>query len=174
MALNYTCPHLGTQGLTMLENVIDAIKDVLTTNLPAMLRTITTEKGDGVFLADIPAKNIHITEKKRIQNFPSIIIVSDSGTIDYRTSGTKDTTHSFIIACVATDTNEERLTRKLLRYLNAIERVIEGHSKLNDTVIDAMPGGYSQNPMILDKKTLAKDFRIQLTVIDRDTYTHGE
>lgn len=158
----------------MIEEVIDALKSTLVTNLPAMLDTIDAEKNDSIKLCDIPTDLIFTYSEQLLPTVPAIVLLAQGSPPDGLISGesakVNDFTHSIYVICVVGDTDKARLTRKSFRYLDALWRVIKNNYKLGmQQVIDTTITDHAHSNQYKKKGAYRKDFYLKLNIKERIT-----
>ena len=158
----------------MIEEVIDALKTTFVANLPAMLNTIDAEHGDGITLEDIPTDRIFTYGEQSLPTVPAIVLLAQGSPPDQMISGTNrspnDFTHSIYVICVIDDTNQENLTRRSFRYLDALWRIIKGTPGLGrNQVIDTTITDHAHSNHYEKSGAYRKDFYLKLSVKERVT-----
>lgn len=158
----------------MIEEVIDALKTLIVTGLPAMLNTIDAEKADEIILEDIPTDLIFTYGEQSLPTVPAIILLAQGSPPDQMISGTNysptDFTHSIYVICVVDDTDKEVLTRKSFRYLDALWRIIKATPQLNRAqVIDTLITDHAHSNHYQKSGAYRKDFFLKLSVKERIT-----
>jgi hypothetical protein len=121
----------------MIETIIAQLKTILNDSLPAMLDTVNDEFNDNIILPLVYEDNIIPYEKDNIDGRPFILIVAsrsrETQLTNAQKSGSQDITHQIYIFCSHISTSEELLTKIIMRYIEAIKRVIRANPTIGDT-----------------------------------------
>jgi len=116
----------------MIEDVVSRIEASLKSYLSSELSNYATYQG---VTLDLPTpKEIRFSEVRELQSIPAILILPSSTSFSELLSGRKDATHTIDIAIICSDTNDERLARKLWRYGRSCEKVLEKYVEGSDEV----------------------------------------
>lgn len=124
----------------MLEDVVTNLKTTLQTSLPSKLDTIETERGDGIVLDDIAHFSITGFEKDDYFACPALFVLGEGTptSIEVMGNNKKRATHTIIVIIIVEDIHEETIYKKLLRYCEAVERIIFNDKRLGNTVHSAL------------------------------------
>jgi hypothetical protein len=121
----------------MIETIIAQLKTILNDSLPAMLETVNGEFSDNVTLPLLYEDNIITYEKDNIDGRPFILLIAsrsrETQLTMAQTSGSQDITHQIYVFCSHISTNEELLTKIIMRYVEAIKRVIRDNPTIGGT-----------------------------------------
>ncbi|MFQ5834323.1 MAG: hypothetical protein ACE5HR_00155 [bacterium] len=123
--------------MKIIEDAAIKIRTVLQTNLPAKLDTIDTERGDGIVLDDIAFFSITSYQLNEYFPRPAMFILGENTPfLEISTVGGKRKRMTYImdLTVVVEDNDEERLQKKLWRYADGVERVLEADRRLGGTV----------------------------------------
>lgn len=112
----------------VIENIIATIKTYLEANLATKLEAINLEYDDDLTLTDIKPERWRIAELTSAPSYPVGILLGDRiDTTDE--GGFIKTFYNISVACLLTDTNAERLRRRLYRYIRAFSEVLYSGQK---------------------------------------------
>ncbi|MEK7241734.1 MAG: hypothetical protein AAB048_03035 [Planctomycetota bacterium] len=123
----------------MLEDALKQIRALLQNQLPAKLDQIELERADGVALEDVYSFHIQSWQKDGRQKYPSVNIVGEATTGTNALSRRRELRHKisvWIMDRVVSPDSELAQTR-LLRYVEAMERVLALDPTLGGKVIDS-------------------------------------
>ena len=120
-------------SVKFIEPIIAKIDIILQADMVAKLDEIDTEKADFV-LEDI--KTYYQCQKVLIPEYPSIEIFPISSSGEDKSYNSVEAIHTIGIRCfaVALDGDEERLMKKVWRYLRAITEVVKATDDLENYV----------------------------------------
>ena len=131
-----------TGDIHMLEDIVKQIRAVLQNQLPGKLDQIELERADGVTLDDIQYFYLQGGHKDGRHNYPNITILGDAATCTNASlppSPRRELRHKISIwltdRVVAPD--RELSLCRLLRYVEAVERILAGNPSLGGKVINS-------------------------------------
>lgn len=108
----------------MIEDIVNKIKLLLETNLPARLDGIETTRNDGIVLNNIAAYYVTNRLKDMIVSYPCIFIIGEETPGANRIGKKREFRHKIIIRIFCRDVDEDVLQRQLWRYVEAVEKVL--------------------------------------------------
>lgn len=118
-----------------IEPVLDAIRDYVLANQTTVLNAIQQEHSPStITIEDIKYENCYIAPNYIAYTQPSLFVMAGPG--DFSTEENFITsTHDIVVGVVVEEENTDRLTRKVLRYLSMLERILHDTSMTIDTVM---------------------------------------
>jgi len=131
--------------------VADRIVAQIQTSLPAKLDTLETEYNDGLTLPNIPNDRMFVAEKVRLPAVPMLVVIPDrTDTVPFSGESRYDIEYHYLTAAVMDGGNiaEDRLKRRLSRYVRAIEEVCIDNRTLSGSAEDVMILEKQYGPMM--------------------------
>ena len=147
--------------------VADRIVAQLKTSLPAKLTSLTTEYGDGVTLANIPAAHYVISERQKLPGFPLVAIIAEDDDIheDGEFRYNIEWHHMTVAVALMDNRDEDNMVRRTHRTLRGVEEVFLNNRTLNGSVADVICGSKSFAPMIGSGNGLMKEGQLKIKVM---------
>ncbi len=151
----------------MIEDIVNKIKSLLETNLPAKLDAIEAARNDGIVLNNIAAYYVTNRLKDMIVNFPCIFILGEETPSANRIGRKREFRHKIIIRIFIRDVDEEILQRQLWRYVEAVEKVLNQDVTLGGAAINSVITAHKYNPAYKAGMLFVRDVSLLLEVDER-------
>lgn len=151
----------------MIEDIVNKIKLMLETNLPARLDEIEASRNDGIVLNDIAAYYVTNRLKDMLVSFPCIFILGEETPSANRIGKKRDFRHRIIIRIFIRDVDEEILQRQLWRYMEAVEKVLNQDVTLGGVATYSVITAHKYNPAYKAGMLFVKDTSLVLEVDER-------
>lgn len=127
----------------MIEDVVNKIKSILQANLPAKLAAIDTARGGGITLRGVANTDYFVAQidMAKMVTFPALFILAVNTPAINMVAQRREFNHVIDIKVleryVAVDSRTtENLQRRLWRYIEAIEDILNSDLTLGGTVIN--------------------------------------
>lgn len=119
-----------------LEDALRELESIIRTKMPDMLMTIMSERPDGIIL-DTFAEYHWEEVAEKLGALPAILLIPDTDVDPDQSDAKWD--HTVQIYIIARDEEKRNLTKKLLRYVEALSRLLRApfNRTLNQTAISA-------------------------------------
>lgn len=106
----------------MIEDIINSLKNILQTNLPAQLDLIELAR-PGITLPDpTEIRVVSLPEEKTVR-YPFMVLNAEPSSVEKHSNRRQDFTHKIEIQVFLRDHDEERRERILWRYFEAINNI---------------------------------------------------
>ena len=131
--------------------VADRLVAQMQASLPAKLNTLETEYNDGIALPDIPNSRMFVAEKLRLPAVPLLVVIPDrTDAVPFSGESRYDIEYHYLTAAVMDGGNiaEDRLKRRLARYVRAVAEVCIDSRTLSGSVTDLMVIEKQYGPMM--------------------------
>lgn len=131
--------------------VADRIVTQMQSSLSAKLDDLESEYNDGISLPDIPNSRMFVAEKVRLPGTPMLVIMPDrSDPVPNSGENRYGIEYHYLTAAVVDGGNldEDRLKRRLGRYVRAIQEVFVDERTLSGSVTDVIVVGKDYGPML--------------------------
>lgn len=161
------------------EEMVDAVKQLLETNLPAAINEVNSEKGN--FPLDPPIAYHfgfrHVDTSKDIGNAVMVINANIAEGMNFN-PGMTDEDFSIDAIIIYWDKKAETVERKILRYTKAIRKVLDTQSLFKEVtpppsnVGDSVVSMLDWNPTDFEGEVYFKSATVRLKI--RDTYTYED
>jgi len=113
------------------EEILYAAKNTIAADIPAILATMQTEAGDNIPLPDFKIYGLGYNVEAKAK-YP--VILFHQAEVEIEESGQNAMSYNFdieaVIAC--DDTDPEKLTKKIMRYAEAVREVVQRNSSLTN------------------------------------------
>ncbi|MBI4555675.1 MAG: hypothetical protein HY715_08505 [Planctomycetes bacterium] len=153
----------------MLEDIVKQIRAVLQNQLPGKLDQIELERADGVTLDDIQYFYLQGGHKDGRHNYPNIIILGEAATCTNATLPPypkRELRHrvSIWVADRVVSPDSELAQTRLLRYVEAVERVLALNPTLGGKAIDSTVANHDY---YFKREDFVKRALLTLNVLER-------
>lgn len=153
----------------MLEDIMRRIKAILQNQLPAKLDQIELERADGVTLEDVQFFYLQGEYKGSRHNYPNIAILGEATTCTNAISRRRELRHRIFIwltdRVVAPDS--ELALSRLLRYVEAMERILAGDPSLEGRAVDSVVIKHEYFPLHKEREEFVKKAVLDVEVLER-------
>jgi hypothetical protein len=134
-----------------IEDTINAVHDWLVAKLPVKLLAIRTERG-----SDYPADYVHIAKRPSFkQLFPKITIYKDFTEHDYNNDVQPliepMLLHNIVISCEHMSASLDEIDLTLMRYIEAINRIVEDDDEFGGAFIWVKIGREDWTPVLTNQ-----------------------
>lgn len=135
-----------------VEDTINSVYNWLVSKLPTKLGTIRTERS-----SDYPAVYGHIAKRPSFkQLFPKVVIYKDFTEHDYNNDNVPliepMLLHNLVISCEHMSASIEEIDLTLMRYVEAINRVVEDDDEFGGAFIWVKIGREDWTPVLTNQK----------------------
>ena len=159
-----------------IEETLDIVKTLLTTNLQTYLTVINAEKADGRTLTAPIAANYVIHEVLAFPEFPFIEIIADTSDTEVAglAGGVRDEVDHNIIIKVHNTTPqslEYDAAVRAYRFTRAIREIILDNRTISDQVIGISITSVNYSPMVTDGNVFKTEVWINCTVKHHCTFS---
>lgn len=148
-----------------IEDVVARMTDVLMSDtFHDVLRTIDSERNDGLVLEPLRAVEWEEIEESALPSLPCALIIGETEEDPMLRDQTYDATLSLIV--FAQDKSKRYLTKRLYRYGEAVRRVfaMPRMRTLNQTVISVKIGSVRYSPTFTDRQVYSRDITMDIRV----------
>jgi hypothetical protein len=151
----------------MIEDIVDKIKSLLETNLPAKLDEIEAARNDAIVLNDVAAYYVTNRLKDTIVSYPCIFILGEETPSANMMGRKREFRHKIIIRIFTRDMDEEVLRRQLWRYVEAVEKVLNQDVTLAGLATYSVITAHKYSPAYKAGMLFVKDASLLLEVDER-------
>lgn len=151
----------------MIEDIVNKIKSLLETNLPARLDEIELARNDGIVLNDIAAYYVINKLGDMIVRYPCIFILGEETPSANRIGRKREWKHKTTIRVFSRDVDEEILQRKLWRYVEAVEKVLNKDITLAGAATYSVITAHKYSPAYKAGMLFIRDASLSLEVSER-------
>lgn len=147
--------------------IADRIVAQMQTSLSAKLTSLQTEYNDGIVLDSIPNARMFVAEKQVLPALPFLTVIPDrSDAVPLSGESRYDIEYHYLTVAVADGGNidEERLKKRMARYVRAVEEVCIDNRTLNGSVTDVMVFEKQYAPLLASKTGLLQEGQVSLRV----------
>lgn len=147
-----------------LEDAVTELESILRADFPDMLATIVTERGDGVPLP-VPVEYHWEEVAEKLMGLPAVLLIPDFEVDTDARDILWDSTIQLYL--VASDSGKKNLTKKMLRYAEAVKRILRKPLRrtLNQKAVSAKVARVGYSPTYLDRDNLyARDINAEIVI----------
>ncbi|MGR3310664.1 MAG: hypothetical protein ACUZ77_07800, partial [Candidatus Brocadiales bacterium] len=131
------------------------------------LDEIETVRSDGIVLDDVAAYYVTNRLKDMIVSYPCIFILGEETPSANRIGKKREFRHKIIIRIFSRDVEEEILQRKLWRYVEAVEKVLNQDETLAGAAIYSVITAHKYSPSYKAGMLFVKDASLLIEVHER-------